>query len=157
MPATSANVMLVCAPSIRRARDRPKEPSAFICPPAARREIHTKRATSRITGPNPRIRLSRNPRPWLTGSASIVTSWSSSSADSVSLSANVGISVSKFFAAFASLSVEGLNSFLNSPLTVVPVVEILVTLSASTWPTKSGSYGIVTDSSRPGAKIATVM
>ena len=101
--------------------------------------------------------MSRNPRPWLTGSASIVTLCSSSCADSASLSANVGISVSKFFAAFASLSVEGLNSFLNSPLTVVPVVEIFVTLSASTWPTKSGWYGIVTDSSRPGAKIATVM
>ena len=156
MPATSLKVTIVCAPSIRRARERPKLPSAFICPPAALRLIHTKRATSRITGPKPRIRLSRNPRPWLTGSASIVTLCSSSSADKASLSANVGISVSKFLAGFASLSVEGLNSFLNSPLTVVPVVEILVTLSASTWPTKSGWYGTVTDSSRPGAKIATL-
>ena len=156
MPATSLNVTFVDPVSIRRARERPNEPSAFIWPPAARRDSHTNRTTSRITGPKPRIRFNRKPRPWLIGSASTVTSCSSSCADSSSLSANVGISVSKFLAGSASESVEGLNSFLNSPLTVSPVLEIFVTFPASIWPTKSGWYGIVTDRSRPGAKIATL-
>jgi hypothetical protein len=150
------NVTFVSAPSIRRARERPNVPSAFICPPAARRDSHTKSTTRRITGPKPRMRLSRNPRPWLTGSASIVTSWSWSNAESASLSANVGISVSKFLAGSASRSVDGLTSFFSSPLTESPVVEILTTLSFSTCSMKSGWYGRRTDASRPGAKMATL-
>ena len=155
IPATSLNVTLVCAPSMRRARERPNEPSAFICPPAARREIHTNSATSRITGPKPRIRLSRKPRPSLIGLASICTLWSCSVLDSSSVSANVGICVSKF--GTASLASDGyLKSFLNSPWTASPSVEILVTLSFSTCSRNVGLYGIVTDFSRPGAKIATL-
>jgi hypothetical protein len=157
IPATSLNVTFVSAPSIRRARERPNAPSAFICPPAARREIHTNSATSRITGPKPRIRLSRKPRPWLIGFASIVTLWSCSRLDSASVLANVGICVSKFGTASAFLSVGGyLKGFLNSPLTASPSVEIFVTLFAWTCSRNVGLYGIVTDFSRPGAKIATL-
>ena len=155
MPATSLNVTCVCAPSIRRARERPKAPSAFICPPAARREIHTNSPTSRITGPKPRIRLSRNPRPSLIGLASIVTLWSCSVFDSSSVFANVGTCVVKF--GTASLASDGyLTGSLNSPLTASPSVETLVTLFFSTCSRNVGLYGIVTDFSRPGAKIATL-
>jgi hypothetical protein len=156
MPATSLNVTLVWAPSMRRARERPNVPSAFICPPAARREIHTNSATSRITGPKPRIRLSRNPRPSLIGFASIVTLWSCRSFESASSLANTGICVSKFGAASSLVSGGYLTGFLNSPVTASPSEEILVTLSCSTCSRNVGLYGIVTDFSRPGAKIATL-
>ena len=121
MPATSLNVTLVCAPSIRRARERPNEPSAFICPPAARREIHTKRATSRITGPKPRIRLSRNPRPSLIGLASIVTLWSCERLrQRVVVGERRDLRSRSSWPPWRPSSVGYLNSFLNSPLTASP-------------------------------------
>ena len=80
MPATSSNVTFCSPPSARRARERPKLPSAPIGPPPpARRARKTNRPMSRITGPKPRIRLARNPRLWFTGSASMITPLSSSS------------------------------------------------------------------------------
>ena len=101
--------------------------------------------------------MSRNPRPSLTALASIVTSLFCSRLDSASSLANTGICVSKFFAASASLLSGGyLTAFLNSPLTASPVDEILVTFRFSTWSRNVGLYGIVTDFSRPGAKIATL-
>ena len=155
MPATSANVTFVCAPSIRRAFERPKLPSAFICPPDARREIHTNSATSRITGPKPRSRLSRKPRPSLTGSASITTSLVCSRLDSCTSSANAGMVVSKFLAGSASRGYR--ISSLNSPETdCSPVAEILATLPSSTWSVKFGEKGMVTERSWPGANSATV-
>ena len=74
--------------------------------------------TSRITGPKPRIRLSRNPRPSLIGLAADL--------DVVVLqrlraarrcSANVGISVVEVLGRLASLASAGsLTAFLNSPV-----------------------------------------
>ncbi len=86
MPATSSNVTFVSLPSTRRALERPNAPSAPICPPAARRESHTNRNTSRITGPNPSSRRREEPAPVvdrrrrdldLVASASCSSSWSS--------------------------------------------------------------------------------
>ncbi len=79
MPATSLKVTFVSSPSTRRARERPNAPIAPICPPAARRDSQTNRPTSRITGPKPRIRLAKNPRPSLIGSAAMSTLLSASS------------------------------------------------------------------------------
>ena len=107
---------------------------------------------SRITGPKPRIRLARNPRLWLTGSASIVTFWSSSSFDSSSLLAKTGISVSN---ALVGLWSWYLKSCLNIPSTVAPVVETRSTLPARTCSRKVGLYGTRTDSTLPGANSAT--
>ncbi len=107
MPATSLNVTFVVPASTRRARERPNAPSAFIWPPPARRASHTNSATSRITGPKPSRMFRSTPRPWLIGSAEISTSFSRSSWSSSSVFANVGISVSKFFAGSASLSSGG--------------------------------------------------
>jgi hypothetical protein len=107
MPATSANVTFVVPPSTRRARERPKAPSALIWPPPARRAMYTNSATSRITGPKPKIRLQSAPRPALIGSAEISTSFSRRSWSSSSVLAKVGISVSKFLAGSASLSSGG--------------------------------------------------
>jgi hypothetical protein len=102
IPATSLNVTVCWPASTRRARLRPKLPSAPAGPAAAaRRPSHTNSATSRITGPKPRIRLRNVPRPALIGSASIVTSCSLSSVNTVSvLAAKLGISVSKLLAVF---------------------------------------------------------
>ena len=96
-------------------------------------------ATSRITGPKPRITFISTPRPALIGSAEISTFLSRSSLSSSSVLANVGISVSKFCAALASLSSGGyVTSFSNSPVTVAPVEEIFSTLPSSTWERNSG-------------------
>jgi hypothetical protein len=92
----------------------------------------------------------------LIGLASTVTLWFWSRLDSASLLANVGTWVSKFLAASSLLSGGYLTAFLNSPLTASPSAEIFETLSASTWSRNVGVYGIVTDFSRPGAKIATL-
>ena len=138
MPATSANVTLVVPASTRRARERPKAPSAFICPPE-RRASHTNSAISTITGPKPRIRLMNTPRPGLIGAAEISTSLSCSSLSSSSVFANAGISVSKFGTGSAFLLSGGyLTSFLNSPVIVAPVEEILATLCSRTWVRNSG-------------------
>jgi hypothetical protein len=107
MPATSLKVTLVVPASTRRARERPNAPSAFICPPPARRASHTNSTTSRITGPKPSRMFSSAPRPWLIGSAEISTFWLRSSWSSWSVSAKVGISVSKFLAGSASFSPGG--------------------------------------------------
>ena len=65
--------------------------------------------------------------------------------------ANVGISVSKLGAAFASLPLGGYLTFLsNSPVIVAPVEETFLTLPSRTWLRNSGLYGIRTDSSLPG-------
>ena len=106
MPATSANVTLVVPPSTRRARERPKLPSALAAPPE-RRASQMNSATSRITGPKPRMMFISVPRPALIGSAEISTFFSRSAASSSSVLANVGISVSKFLAGSASLSSGG--------------------------------------------------
>ena len=102
MPATSAKVTFVVPPSTRRAFERPNAPSALIWPPE-RRASHTNSPTSRITGPKPRIRFISAPRPGLIGAAEISTPLSCSFLSSSSVFANTGISVSKFFAGFASL------------------------------------------------------
>ena len=139
MPATSANVTFVVPPSTRRARERPKLPSALICPPPARRANQMNSPTSRITGPKPRIRLISAPRPGLTGSAEISTCFSCSLASSSSPLAKIGISVSKFFVDSASLSSGGyLMALSSSPEIVAPVEETLATLPLSTCERNSG-------------------
>ena len=156
MPATSANVTLVVPASTRRALERPKAPSALICPPL-RRASHTNSATSRITGPKPRITFISTPRPALIGSADSSTFLSWRSLSSSSVLANVGISVSKFWAALTSLSSGGYLTFLsNSPVIVAPVEETFLTLPSVTWERNSGLYGMRTDASLPGANSATL-
>ena len=151
MPATSLNVTFCSPPSARRARERPKLPSAPIGPPPpARRARKTNRPMSRITGPKPRIRLARIPRLWFTGSASMITPFSSRSWLRSSLaSAKVGISVSKFFVGSAS---SYLKSFLNLPSTVSPWVETRSTLPARTCSRNVGLYGMRTGSRPAGGE-----
>ena len=79
------------------------------------------------------------PRPGLIGSAESSTPLSWSSLSSSSVFANVGISVSKFGAAFASLPLGGYLTFLsNSPVIVSPVEETFLTLPSRTWVRNSG-------------------
>ena len=82
-----------------------------------------------MTGPKPRIRLVRKPRLWLIGSASIVTFFSSRSAESSSPLAKIGISVAKTFVGSAS---RYLNSFLKLPSIVAPSAETRCTLPSRT-------------------------
>jgi hypothetical protein len=100
------------------------------------------------------MRLARNPRDRLTGSASMITPLLSRSAESWSESANTGISVSNAFV--GSLS-SNLKSFLKRPSTVAPSAEMRSTLPLLTSSRKVGLYGIRTDSTFPGANIATKM
>ena len=158
IPATSAKVTLVVPLSTRRARERPKAPSALICPPPARRASQTNSATSRITGPKPRMMFISVPRPSLIGSAEISTFSSSSSEDSASVSAKAGTSVSKLRAVSRFSPLAGkVTSRRNSPSIVVPVESIRMTLPLRTSSRKTGLYGTRTDFSRPGASSATLM
>ena len=122
-----------------RARARPSGP------PPARRARKTNRPTSRITGPKPSSRLIEQRRGRVDRlGLDDVTSLSCSSLESSSVLANVGISVSKFFAAFGVLPSGGyVISFLNSPSTVSPLAEIRSTLPSSTCSRNVGLYGDV--------------
>ena len=97
-----------------------------------------------------------NRLPELIGLAWTITSWSWSSLESSTGSANVGISVSKFLAALPFGSSGGLTAFLNSPSTVSPRAEMRSTLSASTWARNVGLYGMSIERSLPGPSRATL-
>ena len=84
----------------------------------------------------------------------MTTSLSSSRLDSSSSSANVGISVSNAFVGSLSSNVK---FSLKRPSTVSPVVEIRSTLPSRICSRKTGLYGILTGSTRPGANSATKM
>ena len=104
IPATSENVTCCSSASTRRARERPNDirPPAPP-PPAARRIRKMNSPTSRIVGPNPKIRLVKNDGPESGDLASIVTLWSCSRFDSAVLSANDGTWVEKLTVALAFL------------------------------------------------------
>ena len=90
-------------------------------------------ATSRIVGPNENRIVSSSER-LSGGSALIVTFSRSSSWDSSSSFAKVGISVSNCLASSSSY----LTSFRNSPWTVSPREEISLTLPSRTCARKVG-------------------
>jgi hypothetical protein len=109
MPATSANVTRICWGSTRRARERPKLPSAPIAPPplAARRASSTNRPTINSVGPNPSSNSTS--RDWLVpvDFALIRTPFSRSRFDSWVPFQNVGISVANSVVAVAFLAFGG--------------------------------------------------
>ena len=135
IPATSENVTCCSSASTRRARERPNDISPPAPPPPAARRIRKMNsATSRIVGPNPKIRLVKNDGPESGDLASIVTLWSCSSFDNALLSANDGTWVEKLTVAVAFLSPAGYVTALpNSPWIESPVEEISLTLLFWTW------------------------
>ena len=144
-------------PRSARARERPNAPSAFIWPaggaarePDEQRDEQDHRAEAEdqveqeAAALVDRLGLDRD----------VVVLRAAS--DSSSVFANVGICGLEVLGRLGVLVGRGLNSFLNSPLTASPVRGDLGHVVRLDLVDEVGLYGIVTDRSRPGAKIATL-
>ena len=156
MPATSLNVTFVSVPSMRRARERPKPPSAFICPPAARRADPHEQRDEQDHRAEAEDQVQQEP-------AALV--------DRLGLDRDVVV-LSRLDS--ASLVGErrdlGLEVLRRVLLAVGRVLDRLLELAADRLALgrdlghvllldlveERRVYGIVTDFSRPGAKIATL-
>ena len=108
MPATSSKVTRIVSGSTRRARERPKPPSAPIAPPpAARLATSTNSPTISSVGPKPSSSSTSRDVFFVVDFAVICTFFSLSRADSWASFQNVGISVLKSVVGVARLSLGG--------------------------------------------------